>query len=52
MNNVTNINYELLAKQRETLLNAIWEDDQSPLWGVVHLIDAIIDAEDGIKVNR
>lgn len=52
MNNVTNIDYELLAEQRETLLNTIWEDDQSPLWGVVNLIDAIIDAENNIKVNR
>lgn len=52
MNNVTNIDYELLAEQRETLLNAIWEDEQSPLWGVVNLLDALIDAEDGIKVNR
>ena len=52
MNNVTNIDYELLAEQRETLLNAIWEDEQSPLWGVVNLLDALIDAEDDIKVNR
>ena len=52
MNNVTNIDYELLAEQRETLLNAIWEDEQSPLWGVVNLLDALIDAEDSIKVNR
>ena len=52
MNNVTNIDYELLAEQRETLLNAVWEDEQSPLWGVVNLLDALIDAEDSIKVNR
>jgi len=52
MNNVTNIDYSLLAEQRETLLNTIWEDDESPLWGVVHLLDALIDAEDAIKVNR
>lgn len=52
MNNVTNIDYELLAEQRETLLNTIWEDEQSPLWGVVNLLDALIDAEDDIKVNR
>lgn len=52
MNNVTNINYELLAEQRETLLNTIWEDDQSPLWGVVHLLDTLIDAENEIKVDR
>ena len=52
MNNVTNIDYELLAGQRETLLNTIWEDEQSPLWGVVNLLDALIDAEDDIKVNR
>jgi hypothetical protein len=52
MNNVTNIDYSLLAKQREALLNTIWEDDESPLWGVVHLLDSLIDAEDAIKVNR
>ena len=52
MNNVTNINYELLARQREVLLETIWEDEQSPLWGVAHLLDALIDADDTIKVNR
>ena len=52
MNNVTNIDYELLAKQREVLLNSIWQDEQSPLWDVVDLLDELIDAEDGIRVNR
>ena len=52
MNNVTNIDYELLAEQREVLLNSIWQDEQSPLWGVVDLLDELIDAEEGIKVNR
>ena len=52
MNNVTNIDYELLAEQREVLLNSIWQDEQSPLWGVVDLLDEFIDAEEGIKVNR
>jgi hypothetical protein len=52
MNNVTDIDYSLLAEQRETLLNTIWEDDESPLWGVVHLLDTLIDAEDAIKVSR
>ena len=52
MNNVTNIDYELLAEQREVLLNSIWQDEQSPLWGVVDLLDELIDAEEAIKVNR
>lgn len=52
MNNVTNIDYELLAEQREVLLNSIWQDEQSPLWGVVDLLDELINADELVKVNR
>ena len=48
---IANIDYELLAKQRDQLVKTIWDDDSvyikdSELWGLVNLCDALIDAND------
>ena len=44
-----NIDYKLLAKQRDLLVKTIWEDDESELWGLVNLLDELIDANDKAK---
>jgi hypothetical protein len=44
-----NIDYELLAKQRNLLVVTIWQDKESELWGLVNLLDELIDANDEAK---
>ncbi len=44
-----NIDYKLLAEQRDLLVKTIWQDDDSELWGLVHLCDALIDDNDEAK---
>jgi hypothetical protein len=49
-----NIDYELLEEQRNHLLSILWHDDKDPSldvalldseigWGIVHLLDALLD---------
>jgi hypothetical protein len=38
-----NLNYELLKRQRDELLEAIWEDKGTELWGLVELLDALVE---------
>ena len=46
-----NIDYKLLEEQRNHLLSILWHDDKGndqPLdqelgWGIVHLLDALLD---------
>lgn len=52
-----NIDYELLEEQRNHLLSILWHDNKDPLlkknfraeldseigWGIVHLLDALLD---------
>lgn len=44
-----NIDYELLAKQRNLLVVTIWQDKESELWGLVNMLDELIDANDEAK---
>ena len=44
-----NIDYKLLAKQRDLLVKTIWQDKDSELWGLVNLLDELIDANDKAK---
>jgi hypothetical protein len=34
-----NVDPELLNKQRLELVNLIWDDSDSPLWGLVEMLD-------------
>jgi hypothetical protein len=34
-----NIDYDLLNKQRLELVNLIWNDKESSLWGLVNMLD-------------
>jgi len=49
-----NIDYKLLEEQRNHLLSILWHDDKDPSldlvlldsemgWGIVHLLDALLD---------
>jgi len=44
-----NIDYELLAKQRNLLVVTIWQDKESELWGLVNMLDELIDANDAAE---
>lgn len=58
-----NIDYELLEEQRNHLLSILWHDDKDPLlkknfcpkldseigWGIVHLLDALLDENEKNK---
>jgi hypothetical protein len=45
------IDYAELREQKQALLDTIWDDNDSPLWGIVHLIDGIQDyAADDLKI--
>ena len=44
-----NIDYELLAKQRDLLVKKIWQEKDSELWGLVNLLDELIDANNEAK---
>jgi len=46
---IANIDYELLAKQRNLLVVTIWQDKESELWGLVNLLDELIDANDAAE---
>lgn len=37
------IDWLALAKQKRALVGMIWDDEASPLWGLVNLIDTIQD---------
>ena len=45
----SNIDYELLAKQRNLLVVTIWQDKDSELWGLVNMLDELIDANDAAE---
>ena len=45
----SNIDYELLAKQRKLLVVTIWQDKESELWGLVNMLDELIDANDAAE---
>jgi len=40
------IDWLALAKQKQALLKVVWNDENHPLWGLVHLIDKIQDEAD------
>ena len=57
-----NIDYELLEEQRNHLLSILWHDDKDPFgkrdwaelnielgWGIVHLLDALLDENEKNK---
>ena len=44
-----NIDYKLLAKQRNLLVVTIWQDKESELWGLVNMLDELIDANDAAE---
>lgn len=55
-----NIDYELLEEQRNHLLSILWHDDKDPSldlvlldseigWGIVHLLDALLDENEKNK---
>jgi hypothetical protein len=46
---IANIDYELLAKQRNLLVVTIWQDKESELWGLVNMLDELIDANDAAE---
>lgn len=43
MDILSNIDYELLKEQRAQLIDLIWEKPDSDLWGIVDLLDMMID---------
>jgi len=47
-----NLNYELLKRQRDELLKAIWQNKNTELWGLVELLDALVEElEKTLKTN-
>ena len=58
-----NIDYELLEEQRNHLLSILWHDNKDPLlkknfsleldseigWGIIHLLDALLDENEKNK---
>ena len=38
------IDIDILNRQKQELVNLIWEDKDSILWGVVYMLDDICDA--------
>ena len=38
-----NIDWELLKEQKEELLKMIWDDKDSKVWGIIHLLDELQD---------
>jgi len=40
-----NIDRALLISQREELIKLIWQDKDTDLWGLVALLDALIEEE-------
>ena len=54
-----NIDYKLLEKQRDHLLSILWHDDKGKgvhglldevmLWGIVHLLDELLDQNEKLR---
>lgn len=42
------IDYSLLAKQKQELLELIWDMPDSDLWGLVNLLDDMLDKHDNL----
>jgi len=40
------IDYTMLKMQREELVKLIWQDKDTDLWGLVDLLDALIEAQE------
>ncbi len=38
-----NIDWKLLKEQKEELLKMIWDDKDSKVWGIIHLLDELQD---------
>lgn len=41
------IDIDILNRQKQELVNLIWEDKDSILWGIVYMLDDICDAIEG-----
>ncbi len=39
------MNYQLLKEQRDALLKLLWDDEENILWGVVYLLDDLLDKQ-------
>lgn len=39
------IDTQLLQKQKEALVEMIWDDEKNILWGLVYMLDDILDEE-------
>ena len=54
-----NIDYKLLETQRDHLLSTLWHDDKGKgvhglldevmLWGIVHLLDELLDQNEKLR---
>lgn len=39
------MNYQLLKEQRDALLQLLWDDEENILWGIVYMLDDMLDRQ-------